>query len=122
MRLTISFSLQNTSVGALRTLRTLKKIEFGHTTARSLNHALSQAIGVPVASPPTLKSFALVKKLAITPTRTVFLESVAMAKNRVIRQFPEENSFLLVDFTDEEGQLIRGGDHYVLAKVRNTLV
>lgn len=75
----------------------------------------------PSPYPRKFSSFDLVRKITITPTRIIFRDSVAVAKNRVLREFPAD-AFVLVDFTDEEGQSLNGGDNCVMDRVAFILV
>lgn len=86
------------------------------------NTKIEEAIKIQCPLPLPGKSFAHLKKITITPTRIIFGEHVVVAKNRVLRQFPEEDTFILVDFTDEEYQSLCGGDNFLMHRMHSILV
>lgn len=108
-------------VSALRYLQQTTKFNLEKSTLDSLERTITNAFAIPCPLPRTFTSFVLLKKVYVTPSRIIFGEPVPVAKNRVLREFSEEK-FILVDFTDEEGQRLHGGDFCLLERIRAILV
>lgn len=113
---------QATAVHALRTFNQFSQIDAFHETSDTILEILAKAIYVPRRLPSVAKNFVFIKKVLVTPTRLIFRDPVPVAKNRVLRQFTEDNTFLLVEYVDEEGQSLRGGDTALMENMRNTMV
>lgn len=87
-----------------------------------LEPTLKSALNSSSPLPSSTSSFCFLKKITITPTRIIYCDHVAVAKNRVLRRFDDPNAFLLVDFADEERQSLCGGDSPLINRVREVLV
>ena len=109
-------------MNGLRYLRQSRRFNIEQCTLDSLHELIGQSFGLPCPTPRTFGHFVLLKKISITPSRFIFGEPVAVAKNRVLRKFHKEDVFVLVDFTDEEGQRLCGGDGSLLSRIEEILV